>query len=272
MTERYAFIVSDRTGITAETMGHMLLSQFPHLQFKTVPLPFVDTDDKAEDAVRRINMTAAAGGPPLIFATLVDDKIRETISRSNGVFFDLFNQFLGPLERALGSESSHTVGRSHGVVDPLKYTSRIAAVNFSLRTDDGVHVADYGQASLIIVGVSRTGKTPTCLYLALHFGTFAANYPLTVKDLDAGHLPRHIGNYRHKVYGLTIEPERLMQIRQERFAKGSYAQLNQCRYEVAQAEALFRRDKIPHLNTTSKSVEEIATTILYRAKLKRDLL
>jgi regulator of PEP synthase PpsR (kinase-PPPase family) len=273
MKERYAFIVSDRTGITAQTMGHMLLSQFPTIKFKTVSLPFTDTDEKAQQAVRQINSAAGKDdAPPLIFATLVDDKIREIISRSNGVFFDMIDQFIQPLEKELGIESSHAVGSSHGVVDPEKYTSRIAAVNFAVRTDDGVHLSSYNQAAVVIIGVSRTGKTPTSLYLSLHFGIYVANFPLTPGDLDAGRLPSPIEKYRDKLFGLSIDPERLAQIRQERFPKGRYAQLKQCKYEVSQAEAMFRQENIPYVNTTSKSIEEIATTIIHRADLKRDLI
>ncbi len=273
MKDRYAFIVSDRTGITAQTMGHMLLSQFPTIKFKTVSLPFTDTDEKAQQAVRQINSAAGKDDePPLIFATLVNDKIREIISRSNGVFFDMIDQFIQPLEKELGIESSHAIGSSHGVVDPEKYTSRIAAVNFAVRTDDGVHLSSYNQAAVIIIGVSRTGKTPTSLYLSLHFGIYVANYPLTPADLDTGRLPSSIEKYRDKLFGLSIDPERLAQIRQERFAQGRYAQFKQCKYEVSQAEAMFRQENVPYVNTTSKSIEELATTIIHRADLKRDLI
>lgn len=273
MKERYAFIVSDRTGITAQTMGHMLLSQFPAIKFKTVSLPFTDNDEKAQQAVHQINSAARKNNEsPLIFATLVDAKIRQIISSSNGVFFDMIDQFIQPLEKELGIESSHAIGSSHGVVDPEKYTHRIAAVNYAVRTDDGVHVSAYDQASVIIVGVSRTGKTPTSLYLSLHFGIYVANYPLTPSDLDSGQLPSPVEKYRDKLFGLTIEPERLAQIRQERFAKGRYAQLKQCNYEVSKAEAMFRQENIPYVNTTSKSIEELAATIIHRADLKRDLI
>ena len=273
MAERYAFILSDRTGITAETLGHSLLSQFPTISFKTLALPFVDTHDKAADAVRQINETAAqAGARPLVFATIIDDEIRCLLASSEGVFFDLFDAFLGPLERELGMASAHSVGRSHGVVDVAKYTSRISAVNYSIRTDDGVNVVEYERAAVIIVGVSRTGKTPTSLYLALRFGTFVANYPLTEEELERGRLPGQVLKFRAKLFGLTIDPERLHQIRNERISGGRYAELRQCQYEVAAAEAMFRRDRIPYLDTGAMSIEEIATTILHRASLRRDLL
>jgi regulator of PEP synthase PpsR (kinase-PPPase family) len=273
MSDRYAFMVSDRTGITAENLGLSLLCHFPTVHFKTVALPFIDSREKALDAVNQINAAAERSGrTPLVFATLADDEVRATISSSRGVVFDLFDTFLAPLEKELGLASEHSVGSSHGVLDPKKYTSRISALNYTMRVDDGMNVDHYDQADVVVIGVSRTAKTPTSLYLALHFGIFAANYPLIGEDLDRGRLPDRIVRHRQKLFGLTIDPERLQQIRSERYDKGRYAQLKQCQYEVAQAEALFRRERIPYVDTTSKSVEEIAATILHRAHLKRDLL
>ncbi len=273
MTDRYAFIISDRTGITAESLGLSLLCHFPTLNFKTVALPFTDTKEKALDAVQQVNDAAEKTGiRPLIFATLADDGVRQTISGSRGVLFDLFDAFLAPLERELGVASEHSVGSSHGVLDPQRYTARISALNFTMRTDDGSHPEDYAAAAVILVGVSRTAKTPTSLYLAMHFGVFAANYPLTEEDLDRGRFPDRLLRHRRKLFGLTIDPERLQQIRAERYATGRYAQLRQCQYEVAQAEAMFRRERMPHVNTTAKSVEEIATTILHKARLRRDIM
>jgi regulator of PEP synthase PpsR (kinase-PPPase family) len=273
MSDRYAFMVSDRTGITAENLGLSLLCHFPTVQFKTVALPFIDTREKALDAVIQINDAAQRSGQtPLVFATLVDAEVRAAISTGRGVLFDLFDTFLAPLEQELGIASEHSVGSSHGVLDPQKYTSRISALNYTMGVDDGMNVDHYDQADVIIIGVSRTAKTPTSLYLALHFGSFAANYPLIEEDLDRGRLPDKIVRHRQKLFGLTIDPERLRQIRSERYSKGRYAKLKQCQYEVAQSEALFRRERIPYVDTTSKSVEEIATTILHRAHLKRDLM
>jgi regulator of PEP synthase PpsR (kinase-PPPase family) len=273
MADRYVFTVSDRTGITAESLGISLLCHFPSLQFKTVALPFVDTPEKARDAVRKINEACdRIGARPLIFATLADDEIREIIASGNGVLFDLFDHFLAPLERELGLESEHSIGSSHGVLNPNKYTARISALNFTMRTDDGMNANHYDHAELVIVGVSRTAKTPTSLYLALHYGVSTANFPLLEEDLERARLPDKIIRHRQKLFGLTIDPEMLRQIRQARYDKGKYAQLRQCEYEVTQAEALYRRERIPFVNTTAKSVEEIATTILHKVNLNRDLM
>lgn len=274
MVDRFVFTVSDRTGITAESLGVSLLCHFPSLAFKTVALPFVDTPEKARDAVRKINESREHNGgkAPLIFATLADDEIREIIASSNGVLFDLFDHFLAPLEKELGLESEHSIGSSHGVLNPNKYTARIAALNFTMRTDDGMNANHYEHAELIVIGVSRTAKTPTSLYLALHYGISTANFPLLEEDLERARLPDKIARYRKKLFGLTIDPERLQQVREARYNKGRYAQLRQCQYEVAQAEAMYRRERIPFVNTAAKSVEEIATTILHKINLNRDLM
>lgn len=273
MVDRYVFTISDRTGITAESLGLSLLCHFPSLHFKTVALPFVDTPEKARDAARKVNDAAEKlGMAPLIFATLADDEIRNIIGTSDGVLFDLFDQFLAPLERELGIESEHSIGSSHGVLDPNKYTARISALNYTMRTDDGMNPAHYDHAELVIIGVSRTAKTPTSLYLALHYGVSTANFPLLEEDLERARLPDKINRHRNKLFGLTIDPEQLRQIREARYNKGRYAQLRQCEYEVAQSEALYRRERIPFVNTTARSVEEIATTILHKINLERELM
>ena len=272
MNKRYAFVVSDRTGITAEALGHSLLSQFPGVDFKTETLPFVDTQEKASKVVEKLNQISAEQKiKPLVFATLVDDEIRETIADCDGVFFDLFDTFIGPLENALEVESSHSVGQSHGVTDVNEYTARISAVNYSMATDDGVEIDHYKNADVIAIGVSRSGKTPTCLYLSLHYGVYAANYPLIEDDLKSGNLPASLVPHKEKLFGLTIDPFRLQQIRQERYNRDSYASAKQCQWEVAQAENLFRKHKIPFLNTTQMSIEEIGTTIMHKAGLKRKI-
>ena len=271
MDERHVFIISDRTGITAETLSHSLLTQFPSIRFVTIALPFVDTVAKVDDAIRQIDKIARqSNGKPLVFTTFVDDEHRQQLMSANGVFFDFFDTFIGPLEREFKIESSHSAGRTHGMVDVARYTSRISAVNFSVQCDDGIHTGDYDRAVLVLLGVSRSGKTPTCLYLALHFGIYAANYPLTEEDFAFDDFASALRMNRGKLFGLTIDPIRLQQIRQERRRDGRYSQLRQCRYEVAQAEALYRRQGIPYIDATSMSIEEISTTIIHRMKLHRD--
>jgi [pyruvate, water dikinase]-phosphate phosphotransferase / [pyruvate, water dikinase] kinase len=267
--DRAVFFVSDRTGITAETLGLSLLTQFNGIKFKKHARRFVDTLDKALAVRDEIHRAAEeTGSPPIVFSTMIDDDMRAAIKGPDSIFFDLVDTFISPLEVALGQKSSHTIGRAREVIDQSKYNLRMDAVNYALATDDGLHTNDYNHADVIVLGVSRSGKTPTCLYLALTFGVYAANYPLTDDDLEDLRLPPALATHRHQLFGLTIEPERLQQIRRERKAEGVYASLRQCQYEVAQAEALFRQENIPFLTSTAMSVEEIATTILHHMKLQ----
>lgn len=273
MIEKMVFVVSDRTGITAETLSHSLLTQFPGFEFRTHRMPFVDSKEMARQVVEQINEAAkTTGSKPLVFSTFIDDEVKQVINGGDGVFFDFFETYIGPLERALKVESSHTAGRSHGVVDVGRYTSRISALNYSIHSDDGTNVGNYDQADVILIGVSRSGKTPTCLYLALHFGIYAANYPLTEADLNTGQLPDAFESHRKKVFGLSIDPARLQQIRKERRGGNEqYSQLRQCRIEVNQAEAIFRREEIEFIDVTAMSIEEIGATIMDRKNLQRDM-
>ncbi|MFN2348306.1 MAG: pyruvate, water dikinase regulatory protein [Thioalkalivibrio sp.] len=273
MTSRPVFYVSDGTGITAETLGHTLLTQFDQVQFNAVNLPFVDSMEKLEHVLMRIaRASEQEGASPLVFSTLIDRKLREELaSRCKGVVFDLFETFTNGLEEALGVPASNVAGRSHGMGNLHTYTQRINALNFALANDDGAAVRDYPMADVILMGVSRSGKTPTCLYLALQFGIQAANYPLTEDDFDSGDLPGLITPYRNKLFGLTVDPERLQQIRSERRPDSPYSSPEQCRRELMAAEALFRRERIPFINITFMSVEEIAAMLLHEAGLKRRL-
>jgi hypothetical protein len=272
MSSRTVFFVSDRTGITVETLGHSLLTQFPNLPFKQVTLPFIDSADKAHRAVEQINQaTREAGAPAVVFSTLIEPEVRGIVAASDAVFFDFIDTYIEPLERAFGAASTHTVGRSHGMTDRALYGVRMEAVNFALSTDDGIVTKSYDIADVVITGVSRSGKTPTCLYLAMQFGLRAANYPLTEDDLDDARLPAALVPHRARVYGLTIQPERLQQIRHERRPDSRYSSLKQCQVEVEQAEALYRAQGIPYVDTTTMSVEEIAATILHNMKLQRRL-
>ena len=272
MLKRTTFIISDRTGLTAEALCHSLLSQFPSVQFDIENLPFIDTEEKARDVVQTLDkLSSEANEKPLVFATLVNDDIRNIISAGNVVFFDLFDTFIDPLEKELNVESSHSVGKSHGVLDFAQYAARMSAVNFAMTTDDGMETDHYARADVVVIGASRSGKTPTCLYLSLQFGIFAANYPLTAPDLENTDLPEALAPYADKLFGLTIDPYRLQQIRQERYSGDSYASPQTCQLEVAQAEALYRNSSIPYVNTTKKSVEEIGAYILHKASLRRKI-
>jgi len=268
--QRTAFFVSDRTGITAEMLGHSLLTQFESVRFQEVTLPFVDTVDKAREAVRQINeRTASDGVRSLVISTLVNTEIAQVVSGANALFLDCFEIFVSPLEKELGVRAAHAIGLSHNANDFVNYHHRIESVNYALSHDDGVSTRDLNESDIILVGVSRCGKTPTCLYLAMQYGVRAANYPLVPEDFSIRQLPEQLRPLRKRLYGLTIRPERLQQIRTERRPGSTYATLANCEFEVREAETLMRQEGIPFLDATSKSVEELATTILHEAKLLR---
>src|SRR5579862_8260009 len=270
---RTVFFISDRTGITAEMLGNSLLTQFEDIHFHRVTIPFVDSMEKVADAVRQVNATAAAEGRrPIVVSSVVDETMSEAIRRdTNGLTLDMFQIFIQPLESELGAKSSHAAGRSHGIANSHEYFARMEAINFTQAYDDGAATRELGKAQVILVGVSRCGKTPTSLYLALQFGVRAANFPLTPDDFAARRLPKSMLPHQDRLFGLTIQPERLREIREERRPGSQYAQLDTCRHEVREAEHLMQQHSIPMLDTTSKSIEEIATTILHRAKLERHI-
>jgi len=261
---RTVFFVSDGTGITAETFGHSLLAQFEGIRFEQLRLPFIDTPDKADDAVGRINAAHDGDGRrPIVFSTLVNPDINRIVrQKANAVFLDMFQTFVEPLEHELGIKSTHSIGRSHNIADSEKYKQRIEAINFSLAHDDGQLDRGLAEADVIFVGVSRSGKTPTSLYLAMQYGIKAANYPLIPEDFERGKLPSTLSPHKRKCFGLTIDPERLSQIRNERRPGSKYADILNCRYEVNEAETMMKREGISWLSSTHKSIEEIATTIL----------
>ncbi|RZA17308.1 MAG: kinase/pyrophosphorylase [Lysobacteraceae bacterium] len=269
---RPVFYLSDGTGITAETIGHSLLTQFGVSRFRTDRMPFVDTPDKAREAAIRIRAAGVvAGNRPIVVSSCVDSALTALVAESGALMLDVFAPFIEPLERELGEARQQRVGQAHGMVDFESYHRRINAMNYALTHDDGMRI-DYDEADLILVGVSRAGKTPTCVYLALHHGVRAANYPLTEDDLDAGErLPAKLRAYRSKLFGLTIDPIRLQQIRQERRPNSPYSQLDTCRREVAQAEAMLRREGIEMLSTTHASIEEISSRVLEYLGINREM-
>jgi regulator of PEP synthase PpsR (kinase-PPPase family) len=272
LTPRHAFFVSDRTGITAEMLGHSLLAQFEEAPFKETTLPFVDSVERARDAVARINAaTREDGARALVFSTLVDPEISAVIAEAEALYLDCFQVFIHPMEQELGLRHSHEIGRSHRVRDTTEYHARIDAVNFVLAHDDGVSTKELHDADVILVGVSRCGKTPTCLYMGLQYGIRAANYPLIPEDFDDMRLPSRLQPFRHKLFGLTIQADRLAHIRNARRPGSRYARLDNCQYEIDRAERLMRQERIPYLDTTNRSIEELAATILHQAHLQRQI-
>ncbi|MCW8964172.1 MAG: kinase/pyrophosphorylase [Gammaproteobacteria bacterium] len=262
-SSRPVFYLSDRTGITARTLGHALLTQFQSIPFTTHTLPFINSPRRALRAVETINLAAAeCGCKALVFSTLLDTEIKSIIADSNAIVFDYFSAFISPLEKELHADSSQITGLSHGIDDDEDYMQRMEALNFTLSNDDGANTHQYPAADIILVGASRSAKTPSCLYLALQFGLNAANYPLTGKDLTSDTLPAALKPHRKKLLGLTISPERLHRIRQKRRPDSDYASLRQCQKEIRAIEAIYHNEKVRYLDTSAMSVEEIATTIV----------
>jgi regulator of PEP synthase PpsR (kinase-PPPase family) len=270
MPQRTVFFISDGTGITAETFGNAILAQF-EMRPRHVRLPFIDSVDKAHQAVRQINHTAEVEGRrPIVFTTLVNEAVLSVIQQGcKGMLLDMFGTFVNPLEQELGITSNHRIGRFSDVSKSKEYHDRIEAINFSLAHDDGQLNRDLELSDVILIGVSRSGKTPTSLYLAMQYGLKAANYPLIPEDFERKQLPPALGPHLKKIFGLTIQPERLSEIRNERRPDSRYASLSNCRHEVSEAEAMMRRSGIRWLSTTTKSIEEIATTILQEIRPER---
>ena len=269
--QRTVFFISDSTGITAETIGNSILAQFEGTQFDRHRLPFIDNVHKAENAALRIKTHyAKTGERPIVVNTMADRSLCDIVASSGALMLDVFAPFIGPLEEELGAKRSGAVNRLHGLVDFEKYEARINATNYALSHDDGIDI-DYADADLILVGVSRSGKTPTCLYMALHYGVSAANYPLTDEDLEKLELPARLRPWKDRLFGLTIDADRLAQIREQRRPGSRYATLKQCRWELEQADRLMRQSGLPSLNTTHVSIEEIASKIFDRFGIERTM-
>lgn len=267
--KRLVFMISDGTGLTVESLSHSLMSQFESVEFEKKIYPFVDTIAKVQVICDEIEHYCAKSAlRPLVFMTLVNPEISACLKASSACVFDLFDTFLSPMEEELGIKASDTVGRAHAA-DNASYHQRIDAVNYALTYDDGMKIDGYEQADIILVGVSRCGKTPSCLYMALQFGAFAANYPFTMDELSRHQLPAILQPFRAKLFGLTIDPVRLQSIRSERRPNTAYASFEQCRCEVREAESLYQHEKIPFLDSTYFSIEEIATKIMSSAQIQR---
>ena len=268
--QRIVFFVSDGTGITAETLGGTLLTQFEGVSFKKTTLPFINTPEKARVSLNYINHVADTETVrPIVFSTTVNEEVRTILRGARVLFLDLFDSFIAPIESELGQKSTHAQGRAHGMADHGRYNARIEAMNFAMEHDDGQSLRDLARADVILIAPSRCGKTPTTLYLALQHAVFATNFPLTEDDLESLRLPKALKGFESKLFGLTSDPERLSQVRTERRPGSKYAALTQCAYELRQAEQLYRRFQVPQLNSANMSIEEIAATVMQEKGLRR---
>lgn len=264
------FLVSDRTGITVENLAKTLISQFNPGPSERVMRPFVNSPEKTRNVVAEINAAAEADDvQPMVFCSLVDYHLLDLLKQSRAKVFDIFETFMPPMSEILHQATAQAPGRAHGMGKPEDYDRRVAAVNFALRFDDGQCVRGLDEADLILLGVSRCGKTPTCLYLAMQYKVLAANFPLTEQDFLDGRLPEPLKPYRDRLFGLTIAPERLHQIREERRPGSTYASLGQCRQDVSAAEALYKQESIPCVDSTKVSIEELAVSVMQQIGVER---
>ena len=267
---RSVFFISDGTAITSETLGRSILSQFPTVPFETRVIPYVDTLDRADEAVNQINLAHQRDGvKPLVFDTIVDPVIRERINGADAFNLDIYEGLISKIADEIKVQPAPHTGHAHGDVDSENYKSRIDAVHFALDNDDGARTTHYDAADIILIGVSRSGKTPTSLYLALQFGIRAANYPLTEDDLYENSLPKALKPYREKLFGLVIDTDRLVKIRNERRAGSRYASYQQCQQELRAIQGIYISQGIPNIDVSTMSIEEIATRILQMTGLKR---
>ena len=266
---RQVYYVSNGTAITAETLGTSLLAQFPDHQFQMRTIPFVDTLEKALKVRDEINRGLHdADYPPIVICTMGDPELMKVINETRAVIIDPFGDILPRLEKVLAAQH-HQPGQSHRTANPSVYESRIDAIDYAMIHDDGSKTQNYDEADIILVGVSRSGKTPSCLYLALQFGIKAANYPITEEDMESEQLPEPLRPFRERLFGLTTDLQRLVNIRQERRPNSRYASLKQCRYELKAVEDMYQRHKIRYINTAQMSVEEISARIIRDNELQR---
>lgn len=265
-TLRKVFFISDRTGLSAEQYGKTLLAQFPKQQYQTSTCSFVDTNEKACIVSKKIKDAYRTSGiQPIVFSTLVEEDGQRILKATDACIINLFNAFLEPLEEAFGVSSSHLQGKfqaNSGASNIISYNKRLDAIDYSLSHDDGVRHDQYDEADVILVGVSRCGKTPTSLYLAMNFSLKVSNYPLTEDDFDKNTLPDFLLKHKHKLVALTIKVAPLSKIRRARRPNSAYSSLMVCEREVKISEVMFEHAKIPVFETTETSIEEIASYVV----------
>ncbi len=265
---RPVYFVSDSTGVTAETLGNALLANFPGVSFRRRTIPFVDTAAGAEAVVRAIDEAAATGPLPILFRTVKSVRVRDVLTTAHATHIDLLGGHLTELEETLGTTASEQLGQFHTVGDSETYFARMRAVEYAIEHDDGQSYRALDQADVIIIAPSRCGKTPTTMYLALQYGLRVANYPITDDDFPTDDLPRAVRPFRSRCFGLTTTPLRLSQVRHERRPNSTYSSLAQCTLELRRAEDLYRRTRVPFVNSSTKSVEEMSAVIMQSLHLR----
>ncbi|MFK8068549.1 MAG: pyruvate, water dikinase regulatory protein [Gammaproteobacteria bacterium] len=271
LKKRTVFFVSDRTGKTSESIAQSLLSQFDGFEYEYKYFSFVNTLTKAKFVADCIKLNKSIHDQgPLVFSTLVSEESQKLIAETEACVISLFDTFIKPLEKALKVNSSNSMGKTHEEYDNDDYKKHIDAIEFTIKNDDGVNTKHFSEADVILVGVSRCAKTPTSLFLAMNFSIKTANYPLTSDDLWADQLPDSLLPHTDKIVGLTIKPDQLSAIREQRRPKSDYASLKTCKEEVKRAENIMNNSNLFIIDSTATSIEEIAVNIIKEKKLLID--
>jgi len=266
-TPQDVYYVSGSTAILAEDMGKALLAQFQGILFREEKIPFIHTPEDAHKALEHI-LQQSEGNPPLVFCTIMDQATRDVFNCPQVRFFDIFLNTLELLEQALGTPALREPGYSrHFTLSRMN--KRVDAIHFSLEHDDGTRPAEYDEAEIILVGVSRSGKTPASIYLATHMELKSANFPLTEDHLHQHELPKEIVRNRKRAVGLTCSPQYLHTIREKRYAGSTYASLATCTRELQQANRLYIRHNLKVINVEGRSIEEIAVQAIQAIGLNK---
>ena len=261
------YYVSDSTGILSTNLGQSLLCQFPEIHFHEEQFPFIRSVKEARATLKYI-LKNSGGRSPIIFSTIMLPEVLKVFDTPEVELFDMYVAFLDRLERSLEVQPLRLPG-FYRHTDNVSISKRVEAIHYTLEHDDGTKIDELDDADVILVGVSRSGKTPASVYLATQMGLKAANFPLTIEFLTQYSLPEAIKRNIKRTVGLTTSPEMLRKVREKRYAASNYAKLVTCLEELDQAKNIFLKNKIPVVNTEGKSIEETATQIMQEIGLSR---
>lgn len=262
------YFVSGNTGILAKDMGKALLCQFPEVSFNEELIPFIRTESQARKALERI-LQQSAGRYPIIFSTLFSKSLNNIFDTPEVEFLNICDHFLERLEEILEVKPIREAGTARAL-DDNAMTRRVNAIHYSIAHDDGTATKDYDEADLIIVGVSRSGKTPVSVYLATQMGLKTANFPLVDDNLGTCRLPPEIIRNKNRVVGLSTTPDMLHSFREKRYQGSTYAKIATCATELKQSDQIFLKYQIPVVFSDGRSIEETATQVAQELRSKME--
>ncbi|MEM8986706.1 MAG: pyruvate, water dikinase regulatory protein [Pseudomonadota bacterium] len=265
----HTHLVSDSTGETLNALLKASTAQFPNVR----PIEHMYALVRNEDALERV-MGEIEAAPGVVMYTIVNRNLRERLEEKCHELqvpaISVLDPVLNALAGYLGAELSLRPGAQHDLDED--YFRRIAALDYTLAHDDGQMIWDLEAADVVLVGISRTSKTPTCMYLA-HRGVKAANVPLVAGRSIPAELE---GLKQPLVVGLTASPDRLVQIRRSRLVnlnadkETDYVDLDAVRRETVEARKLFAKKRWPMIDVSRRSVEETAAEILTKLSARRN--